>query len=105
MKIFVLLIAVAISVSGCAVKKDLQPTGGSRADGTIRMSYEVAEFEEPIVDMAQAQASAKARCKKWGYKDAEPFGGQQTVCNQPGGFNGCASRLVTIEFQCLGNIK
>lgn len=105
MKISVLFFAIVLSLTGCAVQKELQPTGGSRADGTIKMSYEVGEFEQPVVDMAQAQASAKARCKKWGYKDAEPFGGQQTTCNQPGGFNGCANRLVTVEFQCLGNLK
>lgn len=99
------LLVGCVLLSGCTVYKEMQATGGSRADGTVRLSYDYGDMEEPIVDLAKAQATAKARCKKWGYKDAEPFGGQQTVCQQPGGLSGCMNTLVTVEYQCLGNLK
>lgn len=81
------------------------PTNGSRADGTVELSYEYAELQQPQVDMNQAHHAAKDRCAAWGYKDAEPFGGQQTSCEVPGGLSGCAKFLVTVRYQCLGNLK
>ncbi len=34
-----LLIGLTIIFSGCAVQKELVPTGGSRADGIVKLSY------------------------------------------------------------------
>jgi hypothetical protein len=58
-------------------------------------------FQKPHVDNEAALATARARCKVWGYKDAEPFGGGMTQCVQMSGY-GCAQTLVTVEFQCTG---
>jgi hypothetical protein len=88
-------------VSGCAVQKTMQATGGSRADGTVKLSYEFGMFQVPTVDMAQGTAAAVRRCASWGYSGAEPFGGQTKTCNGYGGGN-CNSWLVTVEFQCTG---
>lgn len=95
-------LAAAACLSGCAVQKTMVPTGGSRADGTVEMSYEVGEFEQAKIDLAQAGKDAARRCQAWGYSDAEPFGGQRSECQQRGGFGGCARTFVSMQFQCTG---
>jgi YecR-like lipoprotein len=94
-----------VCLTGCATSKIPEPTGGSRADGTIELSYEHGEFEQPVIDKAQANEAAKARCKAWGYTDSEPFGGMRKTCEAPGGLGGCSQWLVTIKYQCLGDLK
>lgn len=96
------LFATVVCVSACAVQKTMVPTGGSRADGTVEMSYEVGEFEQAKIDMSQAAKDAARRCQAWGYSDAEPFGGQKSQCQQRGGFGGCARTFVSMQFQCVG---
>lgn len=96
------VIALALVLSGCTVHKTLVPTGGSRADGTVEMSYEFTEFEVPKVDLRQGEELARQRCAAWGYSDAEPFGGQKNTCQALGGVGGCARTLVTIQYQCIG---
>ncbi len=88
--------------SGCAVQKNWAATGGSRSDGTIRLSYEVGEFEQANLSERQAVLLATKRCRVWGYKGAEAFGGVTRQCNRFGGFNGCANWTVTKEYQCTG---
>jgi hypothetical protein len=102
---FVSRLAVALSIavlfSGCAVQKTMEATGGSRADGTVKLSYEFGMFQVPKIDMAQGTQAAARRCTSWGYTGAEPFGGQTKTCNGYGG-GSCNSWLVTVEFQCTG---
>ena len=93
------LIAV---LAGCAVQKDLMPTGGSRSDGSVKLSYETHNFEKPIIDEAKSLKTATDRCRAWGYSGAEKFGGQTRACNMPS-FGGCDQWLVTVEYQCTGN--
>jgi len=97
------LLAAVACLSACAVQKTMVPTGGSRADGTVEMSYEVGEFEQAKIDLAQAAKDAARRCQAWGYSDAEPFGGQKSQCQQRGGFGGCARTYVSMQFQCIGS--
>lgn len=97
-KIFIVL--VCLILSSCAVNKTLQPTGGSKADGTVDMSYSYGGFEKPIIDWDITEESAVKRCKAWGYKDAEAFGGTIKTCSSY--YNGsCNSYLVTAKYQCL----
>ena len=35
-------------LSGCAVQKQLVPTGGSRSDGTVKLAYEYGAFEQGL---------------------------------------------------------
>jgi len=97
-------LCVLVFLLGCAVQKDWVATGGSRADGTIRLSYEYGFLESPQVSESQAVSLAAQRCAVWGYDGAEAFGGTITNCNQPDGFGGCNRWLVTAEFQCLGDL-
>ena len=93
--------AATVALSGCAVQKTLTPIGGSRSDGIVRMAFTVGMFEKPVVNGAQAAATARQRCAAWGYSDAEPFGGQTTQCIN-GTYQGCNQWQVTVEYQCTG---
>jgi hypothetical protein len=92
----------AILVSGCTTTRDWSATGGSRADGVVRLAYEQSEFETVNVSEAQAIDLASRRCVSWGYEGAEAFGGMTRDCTQMGGFGGCARYRVNKEYQCTG---
>ena len=99
---YLVLLLTCSVLTGCAVDKTLVPTGGSRSDGTVDLSYEFGAFERPVVNMAQAQPSALERCKAWGYSNAEPFGGEKRQCQAFDGYGNCARFFVTVTFQCTG---
>lgn len=101
-KILMATAFAAAFLTGCAVQKDWSATGGSRADGVVRLSYEVAEMEKPQLSESQAVNLATQRCKTWGYTGAEAFGGTTRQCNKAGGFGGCSQFVVTKEYQCTG---
>lgn len=94
--VFLLLLCL----SGCATQKQWTATGGSRADGTVKLSYEYGEFEVPRIETYEGTSLAASRCKSWGYSNAEPFGGIVRTCNMLGGFSGCQRWIVTAEYQC-----
>ena len=101
---FCTLIAFMVFFQGCSVNKQLIPTGGSRADGIVKLSYEYGLFEQPVLNPQQGYQAAKQRCIAWGYTDTEAFGGQITQCinfNR----NGCNRWIATLEFQCTGADK
>jgi hypothetical protein len=95
------LFLTTLFISGCAVQKQLIPTGGSRADGTVKLSYEYGLFEAPQLDAQQGLIAAKQRCSAWGYTSAEAFGGSTQTCTNSTR-NGCNRWLVSIEYQCAG---
>lgn len=96
------LAAMSLLVSACATNKTPVPTGGSRADGIIELSYELRMFEKPVVDWNSANATASQRCKAWGYERAEVFGGQKSKCSRYNGYGDCVRELVTVNYQCIG---
>lgn len=104
----ILAVALALSVTGCAkpVAKMWQAAGGSRADATVTVGYTYnPNMEVPQVNADQAHNEAVARCRAWGYQDAEPFGLVSRHCsNMVYGFGGptCLEMLVTQQYQCLG---
>lgn len=98
----VLLCSIAVLLSACATDKSLVPTGGSKADGTVDLSYEFGMFEKPVVDMAAAQNAAKQRCAAWGYTEAEAFGGEKRQCQAFDGYGNCIRWFVTVTYQCTG---
>lgn len=55
--------ALAFAITGCAKNKELVATGGSRADGTITLSYEYGGLENPQLNLEQGLATAQARCR------------------------------------------
>jgi hypothetical protein len=99
------LVVVAISLAACATTKEWAATGGSRADGTVKLSYEYGAFETPSASPEQALALAASKCSVWGYSGAEPFGGALSTCTNHNGYGNCVRWLVTAEYQCAGAPK
>ncbi|MCI9865809.1 hypothetical protein RHIZ_07635 [Rhizobium skierniewicense] len=105
MKIKIIAAAALLAVVGCVqVNKELVATGGSRADGTVDLSYEQASIETVKLDPAKGLVTARERCVAWGYKDASPFGGESRQCQVSNQY-GCAQWLATIRYQCLGEMN
>ncbi len=102
MKRTALLLGVVAVVAGCATVSQMTATGGSRADGIVKLSFEVGMFDRVEIDEATALDTARGRCRVWGYNDAEAFGGVTRQCNQPSGY-GCMQWFVTREYQCLSS--
>ena len=87
--------------SGRITPMNYVATGGSRSDGTVKLSYQFGGFQKPVVDAQQGIELAKAKCAAWGYTGAEPFGGEVQNCTAYNQY-GCVQFLVTAEYQCLG---
>lgn len=102
LKLSISVLLLSAVVLGCAAQKTLIPTGGSRADGTVKLSYQFSSFEVPEVNMAAGLVTAKQRCGAWGYTGAEPFGGQTKIC-VASSMGSCNMFQVTVEYQCTGN--
>lgn len=103
MRVFVpFVVGLVLIFQGCARQKELIPTGGSRADGTVTMSYEYGAGEIPKISQEQGAVAARARCKAWGYTDAQPFGGEMRQCQAPGSYGSCYRWFVSLTYQCLG---
>jgi hypothetical protein len=99
------LIAVACMamLAGCGANKEWIAMGGSRADGTVKLSLEYTVFETPQIDVEQGVSIATQRCEEWGYTGgAEPFGGVDRKCEEVNGHGDCIAWLVTAEYQCTG---
>lgn len=90
-----------VVLAGCATVSQMAATGGSRADGIVRLSYEYGAFNKVKIDEAEGLRTAQARCQTWGYKDAEAFGGVTRQC-QGSSMYGCMRWTVTKEYQCTG---
>jgi hypothetical protein len=102
MKITILVALSICLLAGCGTtRKAMTATGGSKADGIVKMSYEIGMFERVQVDMETSKRDAASRCAVWGYTGAEPFGGQVKQCTSRGTYD-CNQWLVTMEFQCTG---
>ena len=78
-----LLIAVCF-LAGCGAHSvrlpEWQAIDGSRADGTVTLSYEQNFRSRLTPRTGQDNEVAKTRCRVWGYTSAEPFGGSTRSC-------------------------
>src|SRR5438309_1804029 len=97
-----LALVAVLYLGACAATKDFAATGGSRADGTVDLSYEYGLFQVPHEDQVQGGTLATSKCAAWGYSGAEPFGGETRICSVPTN-SGCARFLVTRKYQCTAN--
>lgn len=102
MRFTICAVLTAALLAGCTVNKSPLPTGGSRADGTVELSYEIGEYEQAKINGYEADAQALERCKAWGYSGAQMFGGQKRQCMQPGAYGTCILYNVTLTYQCTG---
>jgi hypothetical protein len=90
---------LALNLAACATTRQWNVTGGDRAEGVVRVSYEYPEFEQPALSDEQAMQIATSRCNGWGYDEAEPIAGQIRQCGNMDGAN-CNLWTVTREYQC-----
>ena len=62
-KILALVLATfTFGLVGCATYKSLEPINGSKADGTVTLSYQYGWLEDPQVDWDLANLTAQHRC-------------------------------------------
>lgn len=101
MKTYLLCLPLILTAA-CEVQKTPVPTGGSRSDASVDMSYEVLPLEKPVVDWASAESSATKRCNAWGYSKADPFEGVRTQCQAADMYGNCNRATVTKTYQCTG---
>lgn len=100
-QILIALVGGAL-LSGCAaVHKTPMPSGGSKSDGTVDLSYTVSFMEYVQPNWEEAQKKATERCKAWGYSKARPFSSDQRKCNRWGTISrDCTQDLITRTYQC-----
>lgn len=102
MRGLLLVSLIAITMTACSANKNMAATGGSKADGIVKMSYSYGKFEKPVIDKAQGKRSALKRCKAWGYTGVEPFEASAATCSGSDFImGGCSRYVVTTEYQCL----
>lgn len=96
---FLAAAALLLNLAACATSQKWAVSGGDRADGVVRISYEYPEFQQPEVSDEQALKIALNRCEGWGYEEAKPIAGQLRQCSNMEGSN-CNLWTVTREYQC-----
>jgi YecR-like lipoprotein len=96
------LLLATICLASCATTKEFTATNGSRADGTVTLSYEYGLFESPQENQEQGITLASSTCAGWGYSSSQPFGEIQQ-CNGVNGYGRCVHWMVTRRYQCVGS--
>ncbi len=105
----IFVLALLVGCTKTTVHKTPQATGGSKADGTVRVAYEESATENVIPNWTRAKSNALKRCQAWGYSRVDAFAGTLTECTEMGQgvlFNGappgaCAKQIVYKDYQCL----
>jgi len=97
-----LVVALSLTaLAGCEVDKTPVPTDGSKADGSVVLSYQVGAYEIPKVDWSAAQSSAVQRCRAWGYSSANAFDGDARRCESSDIYGSCTMTTISRTYQCL----
>lgn len=99
-KIGVAIILIG-TLAGCEVEKTPVPTDGSKADGSVVLSYQVGPYEIPKVDWTAAQTNAVQRCRAWGYSSADAFDGNVRRCEASDIYGSCTMTTISRTYQCL----
>ncbi|RBW56095.1 YecR family lipoprotein [Ruegeria sp. A3M17] len=103
MKLNYIFIVATVLVAACEAQTIVPvPTSGSRDDANVVLSYNTGLYAPTTPDWAQAQASADARCKAWGYSKADPFQGTSQQCHSRNGYGQCLEATISRTYQCLG---
>jgi hypothetical protein len=93
----------SVFLGACAAHVVMVPSGGSRADGVINMSFELGALRTPEIDWSDAERTATNRCAAWGYSRAEVFGTVERRCTDYSQQNGCVVYQYTAKYQCSGS--
>ena len=98
-------ISLTFLLAACApLPVHLAATGGSRSDGTVKVSYDMGSgrVAGQIIGKKYTEIATE-RCAAWGYSGAEPFDGVTKTCVNGNGY-GCNIYRVTSTFQCTGKL-
>lgn len=87
-------------ISACATDSEFRPTGASRADGIVQLSYDYVLSDRPVLDWPSAQAIADERCSGWGYNGAKKSGANRKTCLAQDIFGRCKNFHVNVAYQC-----
>jgi len=61
-----IIVTASLWLAGCSTTKEYVATGGSRADGTVDLSYEYVMFESPVENVQQGTTVASSTCARRG---------------------------------------
>ena len=91
--------AFVLLATGCATSNDWSASGGNRDTAIVKLSYEYAAAQEPMMSEARADELADNRCNTLGYSRAALIPGILRDCTNENG-NRCEAWKVTREYQC-----
>ena len=87
-------------ISACATDNTFRPTGASRAEGIVQLSYNYDLSDRPDLDWHSAENIAEERCINWGYSSAVKAGNGQQACLAQDVFGRCRSFQVNVNYHC-----
>ncbi len=95
------LILCCLLTYGCVEKRIPQAASGSRAHGTVELTFDYSPALPTEVDWKEAERRAAHRCQNWGYSQAERFDIINRECIQPHSEEGCMRYRVDVLYQCV----
>tara|TARA_R110002020_G_scaffold57074_2_gene157306 strand:- start:1326 stop:1628 length:303 start_codon:yes stop_codon:yes gene_type:complete len=96
-----IVLSAALVLSGCAASVTPLPTGGSKSDGVVVLSYQLGTLRKPVIDWEATLNTATQKCQAWGFRSAEAFGGSEYSCVGTDMNGNCTQRRTNISYQCL----
>lgn len=101
MKIILSAISVLL-VSSCATAPTaLTPSGGSKSDAIVEMSYSTGMFSSLVIDWNATDIAAADRCTNWGFNGAEKLGGGTKRCVERYDQDDCLRYEHVYKYQCV----
>ena len=101
MKQYFIPVLSILLLTACTVKRTPMPVSGSKADGTVKLAYNIGGFSKAKINWNSARRKALTRCESWGYKGVQKFGGVQVNCLARNGYGACMKQRNTITYQCM----
>ena len=109
-----MLATLMLALGGCAAPAVFNNAiGGSKADGTVDMSFIMGTLGKPVIDWEASEYNARRVCVNWGYSGAQYMGGHKegincsvrSSSNAYGGFSSreiCSAYRYIATYQCTG---
>ena len=93
-----LILSAVLFLSGCAASSYFL-TGGDRSAGSVTLLCNYDLTTQCVPDYAEMTRTAAEACIKWGYTDAQAFGGVKKVpTHEYAGY-------IEMQYQCIGHLE